>query len=137
MALHFHVGLQVLCGSDPKTFWHRKCLSTPPTLLSTLLFTTHSPSSHRGQPEEAVEASTGSCSACPGCHSCPQLLQETSVPCGAKPPTIGDTHCLEPGETQTRGYGGQRSSRAFGHMSCTFLFIPSTGLHSTYFSVIR
>lgn len=77
MALHFHVGLQVLCGNDPKTFWHRKCLSTPPTLLSTLLFTTHSPSSHHGQPEEAVEASTGSCSACPGCHSCPQLLQET------------------------------------------------------------
>lgn len=65
------------------------------------------------------------------------FCRKPAVPCGAKPPTIGDTHCLEPGETQTRGYGGQRSSRAFGHMSCTFLFIPSTGLHSTYFSVIR
>lgn len=119
-----------------KTFRHRKCFSTPPPLLSTLLFTTHSPSSPHGQPEEAMEASTRSWGACPGCHSCPQLLRETCCVLWCQA-SNNRRHHLEPGETQTRWYGGQWSSRALGHMSCTFLFIPSTGLHSTYISGIR
>lgn len=81
MVLHFCVGLQrsfaTVTQSLNKTFWHRKCFPTSPPLLSTLPFTAHSPSSPRGQPEEAMEASTESGSACPGCHSCPQLLRET------------------------------------------------------------
>lgn len=58
-----------------------------------------------------------------------------AVSSGAKPPTIGDTIWSlgrpRPGDMEVNEAAGPLDT------SCTFLFIPSTGLHSTYISGIR
>lgn len=111
-----------------RTFWHRQCFTTPPP-LSTLPCTAHSPSTPRGQPEEAMEASTESWDACPGCHSSPQLLWETCCDLWCQAPNNETLTVWSPGRPRP---GNMEVGEAAGSLdTCHAHFFTSPPLVST------